>query len=424
MARKRSNTARYGWERASIQLGGGVIFGVLVPFAAAVLINRELTDDSVFFTSLAASLIAVIVGAYLFRSLISFPGIREIFYVLPVFSSTFGMAGIAFLMLRVQYSRPLLAASYLACLLWYYAVVIMVQRRPSLHIAVVPFGAVEELTTIPGIRWERLAAPILARSRAATIVADFRVDMPEDWQRFLADAALSGVAVIHCKQLRESLTGRVEIEHLSENAHGTLAPPRAYQAAKHLTDFVVILLLFVPLLPVLGLIGALIRLDSPGPVFFRQTRIGQRGAPFVIWKFRTMTHMPEPAGGDRAAAITQSHDQRITRVGRYLRRTRLDELPQVINVLLGQMSLIGPRPEMEVLSQWYEREIPFYRYRHIARPGITGWAQVNQGHVAEISDVHDKLHYDFFYISNLSLWLDILVTVKTIKTVVTGFGHK
>ena len=135
-----------------------------------------------------------------------------------------------------------------------------------------------------------------------------------------------------------------------------------------------------------------------------------------------MAHGIDPAS--RTAAITRDNDVRITTVGQVLRRTRLDELPQLINVVLGQMSVIGPRPEAEVLSQWYEHEIPFYRYRHIVRPGITGWAQVNQGHVAEVTDVTSKLHYDFYYIANYSLWIDILIVFRTIRTIVTGFGSK
>ena len=111
-------------------------------------------------------------------------------------------------------------------------------------------------------------------------------------------------------------------------------------------------------------------------------------------------------------------------LGRFLRRSRIDELPQVVNILKGEMSWIGPRPEASQLSSWYEGEIPYYRYRHVVRPGITGWAQVNQGHVAGIQDIRTKLQYDFYYIRNFSLWLDLVIVMKTIKTVFTGFGHK
>lgn len=124
------------------------------------------------------------------------------------------------------------------------------------------------------------------------------------------------------------------------------------------------------------------------------------------------------------SAMTTENDPRITRVGRFLRRTRLDELPQLINILLGEMSFIGPRPEAEQLSAWYEKEIPFYHYRHIIRPGLTGWAQVKQGHVAELEDIRSKLHLDFYYVKNFSFWLDLIITLQTIKIVLTGTGAK
>ncbi|MEO7247767.1 MAG: sugar transferase, partial [Novosphingobium sp.] len=172
-----------------------------------------------------------------------------------------------------------------------------------------------------------------------------------------------------------------------------------------------------------------IKIDSPGPVLFRQRRMGYRGREFTVFKFRTMReHRKEPRDDSKQsgieAFITQENDRRITKLGRFLRRSRIDELPQVINILAGQMSWIGPRPEASQLSEWYQGEIPFYRYRHVVRPGISGWAQVNQGHVAEIDDIRTKLQYDFYYIRNFSLWLDVLIMVKTAKTMITGFGHK
>ena len=122
--------------------------------------------------------------------------------------------------------------------------------------------------------------------------------------------------------------------------------------------------------------------------------------------------------------MTKQGDPRVTRLGRWLRLTRIDEVPQIINILRGEMSWIGPRPEALVLSQWYERELPFYRYRHIVIPGITGWAQVNQGHVSEVGDVHEKLHYDFYYIKNFSPWLDVVILLRTIETMLTGSGAR
>ncbi|NTS65892.1 sugar transferase [Sphingomonas sp. HHU CXW] len=170
-------------------------------------------------------------------------------------------------------------------------------------------------------------------------------------------------------------------------------------------------------------IAVVIKATSRGPVFFVQPRVGYRGKPFRMWKFRTMVNRPATQA-ELEAAKTLDGDPRITAPGRFLRRSRLDELPQLWNVLRGQMSWIGPRPEALPLSRWYQSEIPFYRYRHIVRPGITGWAQVSQGHVLEIEDVMKKLSYDFFYISNFSPWIDLLIVVRTIKTMLTGFGSR
>ncbi|TIW44155.1 MAG: polyprenyl glycosylphosphotransferase, partial [Mesorhizobium sp.] len=166
-----------------------------------------------------------------------------------------------------------------------------------------------------------------------------------------------------------------------------------------------------------------VKLDSAGPALFKQKRMGYRGNIYEVYKFRTMK-LSAVAGDEKDEAITKAGDTRITRLGQFLRKSRIDELPQAINILRGEMSWIGPRPEALVLSKWYEAELPFYRYRHIVRPGITGWAQVNQGHVAAVDDVLEKLHYDFYYIKNFSPWLDVLIVFRTIRTMLTGFGAR
>jgi len=269
--------------------------------------------------------------------------------------------------------------------------------------------------------------PEVPRDSKAAIVADLRHDHDDAWERMLAEAAINGYPVYHTKQIWESLTGRVSIEHMSENSFGSLLPNLAYRRVKRFGEVIFALFLLPILLPLMIVIGIMIVLDSRGAVFFIQERMGYRGQIFRMFKFRTMRSRP-PQGGDEIAArvdaITQSDDARITRVGRFLRRSRLDELPQILNVIRGEMSFIGPRPEAVSLSRWYEAEIPFYRYRHIVRPGITGWAQVKQGHVAELADVDQKLSYDFYYIKNFSLWIDILILLRTIPTMLSGFGAK
>ncbi len=228
--------------------------------------------------------------------------------------------------------------------------------------------------------------------------------------------------MFHFKQVHEALTGRVEIEHLSQNTLGSLNPDALYLKVKQAIDWLGALIALLVAMPFLLVVGLWIRLDSPGPALFRQTRIGFRGRPFTVYKFRTMT--AETSGHDRESAVTKADDPRITRLGKWLRRSRIDEVPQLINVLKGEMSWIGPRPEAAALSQWYEKELPFYRYRHIVRPGISGWAQINQGHVHKVDDVLEKLHYDFYYIKHFSPWLDALILLRTIRTMITGFGAR
>ena len=197
-------------------------------------------------------------------------------------------------------------------------------------------------------------------------------------------------------------------------------------ATKRLIDIVGSVLLLPVLAVPLLVIALLIKLDSKGPVLFVQERVGFRGRTFRMVKFRTMRERAAITEEEalRNDAMTRDGDDRITRVGQFLRKTRIDELPQVLNILRGEMSWIGPRPEAESLAKWYESELPFYSYRHIVRPGITGWAQVNQGHVTDVSDVNAKLRFDFYYVKNISLWLDFLIVLKTFRVILTGNGAK
>jgi lipopolysaccharide/colanic/teichoic acid biosynthesis glycosyltransferase len=288
---------------------------------------------------------------------------------------------------------------------------------------VVPFGEVALLTPIESVDWVTMRVPVLAEADGCdAIVADFDA-IPGEWEALLADAAIDGRVIYQVKQLYESLTGRVRIERLSENSFGSLVPMRSYATVKALADWLFALAILPLALPLMGLIVVAIRFDSTGPALFRQKRVGQGGRPIRIFKFRTMTVIEE-SSDERGPAMTAAADPRITRVGAWLRKLRLDELPQLFNILKGEMSWIGPRPEAAVLSAWYTGDVPFYRYRHVVKPGISGWAQVNQGHVAEVEEVHEKLQYDFFYIKYFSPWLDVLILFKTIRTMASGFGAR
>jgi lipopolysaccharide/colanic/teichoic acid biosynthesis glycosyltransferase len=182
----------------------------------------------------------------------------------------------------------------------------------------------------------------------------------------------------------------------------------------------VVLVLSPVWVPLAALVGLAVRYDSKGPALFSQPRVGRDGQAFTLWKFRSMVHGLQAPG----VHFAQADDPRITRVGRFLRRSRLDELPQLWNVLRGHMSLIGPRPEQAPFVREFAATIPSYPYRHLVRPGLTGWAQVQQGYADNADSTRVKLSYDLYYVAHYSLALDLLIAAKTVKTVFTGFGAR
>jgi lipopolysaccharide/colanic/teichoic acid biosynthesis glycosyltransferase len=171
--------------------------------------------------------------------------------------------------------------------------------------------------------------------------------------------------------------------------------------------------------PLIPFIALAIRLDSPGSVFYRQERVGRREKAFYCYKFRTMRRDAE---ADIGPTWASDDDPRITRVGKFLRISRLDEIPQLWCVLKGDMAFVGPRPERPEFVEWLTKEIPYYGVRHIVRPGITGWAQVRYKYGNTVEDAKEKLQYDLFYIKNASIGLDVLILFQTIKTVLLGRG--
>jgi exopolysaccharide biosynthesis polyprenyl glycosylphosphotransferase len=191
-----------------------------------------------------------------------------------------------------------------------------------------------------------------------------------------------------------------------------------YSSIKRVTDFVVACTVFLFLLPIIILVMIFIKVLDGGPVFYTQERIGLHRVPFRLYKFRTMK-----PGSDQGDGYTRENDVRVTRLGRFLRKARLDELPQLWNVIKGDMSMIGPRAEWTRLVSEYERDIPYYHFRHLVRPGISGWAQVNYPYGASLQDTLEKLSYDLYYIRNFSIRLDAEVVLKTLHVIFFGKGR-
>lgn len=409
--------------RKRVQLATAILFGAIVPWVIRGAVLKGLWFEPASVNTLSANFAAIVLAFWVRLSIESYPGIRRAYVILPSATTAHGLALVWFMLTRLPYDRVELVLGFVIHVAWLYALFVYGDLRIRRRIAVVPFGRAHVLKRIREVDWLMLSRARLHDARGCqAIVADFGADLPEEWQAFLAEAALAGRIVYQVKQLSESLTGRVELEHLSENSFGSLVPARGYFYLKSLGDFLFALLVLPIALPLMGVIALAIRFDSRGPALFRQTRVGHAGKHITVYKFRTMVEAP--VEDRRRAAITDDGDERVTRVGRTLRKYRLDELPQIFNILRYEMSWIGPRPEAEILSRWYEGELPFYRYRHVVKPGISGWAQVNQGHVADVEQVHRKLQYDFYYIKYFSPWLDFLILLRTCKTMLTGFGSR
>ena len=389
----------------------------LIEVRTVPLVSGNAIANSVFGAFSCA--VATIVVLRRFRQ---YPGSRVAASILPVLALWYGGYVAIVVLLRAEYSNAILSLCFVGTLAARYAVESLYWNGRGPLFCVVPGGRVDRVRRLTRTPIIDLHDPRLDSVPGGAIVADLHADLDPAWERLIAEAAISGRPVYHYKQVWEAETGKVQIDHLSENCFGALVPSFIYQKFKRSVDLLASLAVLPVVLPLLAVTAVLIKLDSPGKVFFFQRRMGFRGQVFNLVKFRTMTEANN--GEDRAKSVTLTDDQRITKIGRFLRKTRLDELPQIVNIVRGEMSWIGPRPEAVSLSEWYEAEIPFYRYRHIVRPGITGWAQVNQGHVASIDEVDAKLQYDFYYIKNLSYWLDIIIALRTLRVVLSGFGAK
>ena len=415
------------------QLFGAILIASVIPAFVRQIFDNDVFSSQTQINTFLGTAAAIIVGYLLHRRIAVIPGVKADFYIIPIYAISFYILVLVMFFARIDYTRVTLIVGFFAVIIWFHGIAALSRRIREYSLAIVPGGDVETLQELSGVRWVVLSDTTMPHRTWNGLVADLRADLSPQWVRFISETALAGTPVFHVKEIRESLTGMVEIEHLSENTLGSLNPNEAYRELKHTLDWLSALIALIALLPVFAVISLLIKIDSSGPVLFRQERIGYRGRAFKVFKFRTMIDMQPVANSAakidgvelaREQARTKDQDMRITRVGRVLRRTRLDELPQVLNILRGEMSWIGPRPEALILSKWYEGELPFYSYRHVVYPGITGWAQINQGHVSSVEDVNEKLHYDFYYIKNFSFWLDLIIVMRTAKIIITGFGSR
>jgi len=255
------------------------------------------------------------------------------------------------------------------------------------------------------------------------VVAESDAPSREKLAAALLDHRLRGLKVSDAVDFYEQFSRKLWVEALNPEWFiytDGFKHSQAGNGLKRLFDVTFALLLVVPAAPLLAIIALAIKLDSPGPVLFRQIRVGLHGETFVIYKFRSMRQDAELETGP---VWTGERDERVTKVGRLLRKFRLDEILQAINVLRGEMSLVGPRPERPYFVDRLEQQIPFYNLRHYVKPGITGWAQVMYSYGASVEDAHEKLQYDLYYAKHKSLGFDAGILLKTIRIVLFGRGR-
>jgi exopolysaccharide biosynthesis polyprenyl glycosylphosphotransferase len=291
-----------------------------------------------------------------------------------------------------------------------------------------PIGVVDDMREV-GIE----SVPLLGKiSDLGAVVAETSPDLvvlTDDGTReaalpHLLDVASLGFRVVPLHHFHEHAFGRVPVDNLSPVWFMSVLHlyQRSYsRRAKRAFDLAVVMVATPFLAPLLPLLALLVRLSSPGPILYRQVRLGERGEPFRMLKFRTMVVGAEQPG---TAVWAREDDPRITRPGRLIRRLRLDELPQLWNVVRGEMSIVGPRPERPEFLEFLREEVPFWTRRHLVKPGVTGWAQVRHHYTADAASAAEKLSYDLYYLKHRSLMLDLAILARTALTVAAGAGSR
>ena len=327
----------------------------------------------------------------------------------------FGIFALLVLGGRLFFSRPMLIASAAGGVA-VGALVVFIRHR---------FAGRRVATIVPllgGMPYsEALGQPIYDPSvdlrKYDIVLVSLSNEMSAEWSKAISRAMLAGCKIRHVGEYIEEMRGVVSIDHF-EIDHLPSDVLASYNALKRTMDIVLVIFFLPVALPVIAIAIVLIACTMGRPVFFRQQRVGLGNKPFTIFKLRTMR--PEQPGEKLVAAVVG--DPRITRIGHAMRRLRIDELPQLLNVVRGDMSLIGPRPEAVVLHEEYVARLPNYAYRYLVRPGITGWAQVSAPPSVNSEEARYKLSFDLYYIKKLSIYLDLLILVRTFWTIAAGGG--
>jgi len=448
-------------KRFLILLGGEALLLSLSFLLAAVLRLGEdsslvLNDENGYFKILAVTILALLclyyldlydyqklrtVGETYFRLLL-FLGcfsflLAAVSYLFPaiimangVLLLGLGISGISLLSWRAAYgwmlTKPYLRERVFVLGTGTQASLLVECLRSRSELGMEVVGWAGEVGESAGTR-DQLGKNLLAAAgnrglhRIVVALSNRRGTMP---MNELLDLRLQGVKIENAADVLERISGKIEVDGLNPSwlifAEGfNLNSPILF--LRRVNSLLYSLMLLLVSLPLIPFIILAIKFDSPGNVLYRQKRVGRLGHIFSCYKFRTMR--PD-AEADTGPTWAGDDDPRITRVGRFLRNTRMDEIPQLINVLKGDMAFVGPRPERPEFVEWLSREIPFYSLRHIVRPGVTGWAQVSYQYGASLEESKEKLRYDLYYVKHLSMAFDLFIIFQTVKVILFGRGAK
>lgn len=406
-------------------LGGGILFGILA-VCITEFANRGAfvpVFDTGFNNSLLASIATLLLAHFTYMKLDRLPGSSPQLMAIPTLMLFFFIVIAGLFFSRLEYSRTMLGGGFLGMLFWYFIATFTFRRVEMGRIGMCPGVSLADLIEIRGVEWIELDSPNNREWELDAVVIGEPGNLTPKWKQFITQCRLDGIPVYQQNTVQEHLTGKVDINDISADKQASFLSGKNYLFLRHIVDRL-IAFIFLPIsIFLLAIIAFAIKLDDGGPVFYKQKRTGFKGREFTIYKLRTMKAAPD-IENEREAAKTKTNDQRITRFGRFLRKSRLDETPQIFNILLGQMAWIGPRPNATPLSNWYRSEFGQYDLRYLVPPGITGWAQVNQGHVSTLEDEREKVAYDLYYAKHVSFSLDALIVLKTIKVVLTGRGAR
>lgn len=396
---------------------------VAIQFCIAYAIYPDLwasIPDTIRNSSIAITL------AFLFVQLMTLKMARITAYrvtgqVLPIWFLTAPSAVGVMLLLRFEYGFWFTVLSFVSGTIILGVYSGLITRRTRYRIAMpADLRLTDDRANLHEDAIVRLDGPQMPDADIDVIVIDESHLQDSEWPQFLSWCAINSVPVIMIQDYLERETGEVDLDQFALGDALRLISSRNYLMVKRLIDCVVCAAALVALSPLMLVLALMIRLESPGAPLFTQQRVGRGGRIFTMYKFRSMKQIAEADG----AQFASQNDPRITRIGRVIRRMRIDEWPQLYNVVIGDMSLIGPRPEQADLVNELVESIPLFPLRHAVRPGITGWAQVCHGYADDVSSSRRKMAFDLFYIRNVSFLLDVNIVIRTIRIIASGFGAR